>query len=50
MRKLFAVGLLAVCGTVNAASLPFLQDNYEKALADARQRNLPLFVEVWAPW
>jgi len=30
--------------------LPFINDNFEKALAEAKQRNLPLFVEVWAPW
>ncbi len=30
--------------------LPFINDNFEKALGEAKQRNLPLFVEVWAPW
>jgi tetratricopeptide (TPR) repeat protein len=31
-------------------ALPFVEDDYGKALADARARNLPLFVEAWAPW
>jgi hypothetical protein len=30
--------------------LPFIQDDYTRALAEARARKLPLFVEAWAPW
>jgi hypothetical protein len=30
--------------------LPFVQDNYPRALADARARHVPLVVEAWAPW
>lgn len=30
--------------------LPFIEDDYARALADAKQRNVPLFVEAWAPW
>ncbi len=30
--------------------LPFLSDDYGRALADARARALPLFIEAWAPW
>ncbi len=30
--------------------LPFLSDDYPKALAQARARDLPLFIEAWAPW
>ncbi len=33
-----------------AALLPWTQDNYAKALQEARARKTPLFVEVWAPW
>ncbi|MGH9442884.1 MAG: hypothetical protein ACRD16_11480 [Thermoanaerobaculia bacterium] len=31
-------------------TLPFLADNYPKALAEARSRKLPIFAEAWAPW
>jgi hypothetical protein len=34
----------------SAMKLPFLTDDYTKARAEAVQRKLPLFVEVWAPW
>lgn len=30
--------------------LPFIEDDYELALSRARERGLPLFVDVWAPW
>ncbi len=32
------------------AALPFTEDDYGRARAEARSRKLPLFVEVWAPW
>ncbi len=30
--------------------LPFIHDDYPKALAEAKQRGKPLFVDAWAPW
>jgi len=32
------------------AGLPFIENDFPRALAQARESNLPLFVEVWAPW
>lgn len=32
------------------AAVPFVSDDYGRALAEARQRRLPMFVEAWAPW
>ncbi len=34
----------------DARPLPFLSDDYARALAEARARSLPLFIEAWAPW
>jgi hypothetical protein len=31
-------------------ALPFVADDYAKALAEARAQKLPLFIEAWAPW
>ena len=31
-------------------ALPFIQDDYTRALAEARARKVPLFIEAWAPW
>ncbi|MEO6420291.1 MAG: thioredoxin family protein, partial [Polyangiaceae bacterium] len=30
--------------------LPFIEDDYAKALAEARAKHLPLFVDAWATW
>jgi len=30
--------------------LPFIADDYTQAVALARERKLPLFIESWAPW
>jgi thioredoxin-like negative regulator of GroEL len=30
--------------------LPFIEDDYSRALAEAKAKGLPLFVDVWAPW
>jgi hypothetical protein len=33
-----------------AMVLPFIHDDYSRALAQARARQVPIFVESWAPW
>jgi len=51
MRPLAAA--LALAAALPAAAgpgLPFVPDDYPKALAAARQRGVPLVVDVWAPW
>jgi hypothetical protein len=53
MKKLWILVLLLVLSRSAAAtppSLPFIEDDYAKALATAKQRKLPIFVEVSAPW
>ena len=32
------------------SALPWLEDDYPKAVALAKARELPIFVEAWAPW
>ncbi|HKE21260.1 MAG TPA: hypothetical protein VKB88_02660 [Bryobacteraceae bacterium] len=34
----------------SAGSLPWVENSFSKAMAEAKSRNVPLFVEVWAPW
>jgi hypothetical protein len=48
-----AAAALAVMSAVPAFAapvLPFLDDDYDKALSIARQQRLPIFIEAWAPW
>lgn len=36
--------------TAETRALDFIENDYDAALARARERKTPLFVEVWAPW
>jgi len=48
-----ALGILAAPATAADGPdkvLPFVADDYGKALAEARAQKLPLFIEAWAPW
>ncbi len=37
-------------GPSRAEVLPFVEDDYARALTDARTKKLPIFVDAWAPW
>ncbi len=53
MKKTLVLTILLFLSTravALATGLPFMQDNFAKALAEAKQRKLPIFVECWAPW
>ena len=30
--------------------LPFIDNDYAKAVAQAKTKHVPIFVEAWAPW
>jgi hypothetical protein len=49
-RLLLSLFILAAFTSTMVAELPFVQDNYKQALAQARERKQPIFVECWAPW
>jgi hypothetical protein len=61
-RRLAAVALVLAAVGVGCApkpagapagggiALPFIENDFPQAQAKARDLNLPLFVEVWAPW
>jgi tetratricopeptide (TPR) repeat protein len=45
----------AIAKTASHASylptvMPFIEDDYDRALARAKAENKPLFIETWAPW
>ena len=48
------VALLAASGSSFGSApkevLPFIADDYPKALAAARAEKKPIFLETWAPW
>ena len=63
-RLLLSAALLAPVASAQAAPararatraaahrevLPFIADDYTRAVALAKARKVPLFVEAWAPW
>jgi tetratricopeptide (TPR) repeat protein len=47
--------LLSACATTSGTSgsgerLHFIEDDYAAALNEARSREVPLFIDAWAPW
>jgi len=48
---LLAAAVTAATPAAPAGSaLPWIEDDYGRALAEAKSRKLPIFVEAWAPW
>jgi hypothetical protein len=45
-----APGSASAASGVRSGHEPAVQDDYPRALAQARRSGLPLLVEVWAPW
>jgi hypothetical protein len=45
-----SAALLAHPAPAKKSALPFIEDDYPRALAEARAKKLPIFVEAWAPW
>ena len=49
MRAVLLAGI-AFAALAHAAELPWIENDYARALETAKQANKPLFVEMWAPW
>ena len=32
------------------SAVPFIENDYARALGEAQKRNVQLFVDLWAPW
>jgi hypothetical protein len=47
---LAALLLAAVPAPVRSAGPGWISDDWPKALAEARARQVPIFVDTWAPW
>jgi hypothetical protein len=44
------VAAIASAAATPKSALPWIEDDYGRALEDARAKKLPIFVEAWAPW
>lgn len=51
MKRLLLTAALLLIATASLGNeLPFVEDDFGKAVARARANNVPIFVESWAPW
>jgi tetratricopeptide (TPR) repeat protein len=53
VRSFFLTVLVLASGCARAPGgkpIEFIEDDYPRALAEARARAVPLFVDAWAPW
>jgi ferric-dicitrate binding protein FerR (iron transport regulator) len=44
-----ALALVSIAAAAPREVLPWV-DDYSKAVGEARAKNVPIFVEAWAPW
>jgi hypothetical protein len=49
-RSLLAAALLAVPTLCTAAGPGWISDDWPMAIAEAKARKVPVFVDAWAPW
>jgi hypothetical protein len=52
MKRLLAAALL-LAGALPALAkeaVPFIEDDFAKAVASAKAKKQPIFVDAWAPW
>jgi hypothetical protein len=49
-RTLLMLLLLAAPIARAKEVLPFIDNDYTKAVAQAKTKHVPIFVEAWAPW
>jgi hypothetical protein len=52
MKRLLVISLLALSAASAAAKevVPFIEDDFAKAVTRARAKSAPIFVDAWAPW
>jgi hypothetical protein len=50
MKKLLLILLLTAVPAIAKEVLPFIDNAYSKALAEAKRKHVPMFVDAWAPW
>jgi hypothetical protein len=49
-RSLLLAALLAAPTLCAAAGPGWISDDWPKAIAEAKARKVPVFVDAWAPW
>ena len=52
MKKLLAVAVLIASAAPALAKevVPFIENDFSKAVAQGKAKKQPIFVDAWAPW
>jgi len=52
MKRLLAVALLVASAAPAFAKevVPFIENDFSKAVAQGKLKKQPIFVDAWAPW
>ena len=50
MKRLIFLLLFLALPAIAKEVVPFIDNDYAKALAQAKKKNVPIFVDAWAPW
>ena len=50
MKRLLPLAAFALTALSAFADVPFIENDYTRAVSEAKAKNVPLFVEAWAPW
>ena len=52
MKRTLALAVLVLTAMPAIAKevVPFIEDDFAGAVAQARTKNVPIFVNAWAPW
>lgn len=50
MKRLLLITILLAPLARAKEVLPFIDNDYTKAVAQAKAKHVPIFVEAWAPW
>jgi hypothetical protein len=50
LGTLACVPVVATAGESPKEALPFIADDYARAVREATKNKLPIFVDAWAPW
>jgi hypothetical protein len=49
-RAAFVAIAVVIAGPAAAAARDVIEDDWPRALAVAKERGVPILVDVWAPW
>ena len=52
MKRTLAAALLTLCAfpALSKEVLPFIENDFARAVAQGKAKKQPIFVDAWAPW